>query len=73
MTALRYTPKNINNVDKIFLPDHPCSDKQGFIRIDHPGLLNELTSNIRQKLRHGKSNTKNELKLLVSNKTSEIY
>ena len=73
MTTMRYTPQNIKRSEKIFLPDHPCSDKQGFICIDHPGLLNELTSNIQQNIKKRKSTIQRTAELLVLNKTSDKY
>jgi hypothetical protein len=73
MTNLRYQPQKIKSSEKIFLPDHPSSDKQGFICIDHPGLLNELTSNIQQNIKKKQSTLQRTAELFVSNKTSDKY
>ena len=70
---MRYQPQNIKSTEKIFLPDHPCSDKQGFICIDHPGLLNEVTLNIKQSIKMKKSAIQKNAELFVSNKTSDKY
>jgi len=73
MRKMRYAPQNIISGEKIFLPDHPCSDKQGFISIDHSGFLNELTSNIKQKIKHRKMLIQKTTELLAINKNSDNH
>ena len=73
MTTMRYQPQNIKRSEKIFLPDHPCSDKQGFICIDHPGLINELTVSIQQNITKKNSVIQKTAELIVSNKTPDKY
>lgn len=73
MRTTAYTPKNKSKCEKIFLPDHPASDKQGFVSIDNPGLLSELTRTIEKRIKTRRSLKETDLQNGVSNKISDKY
>jgi hypothetical protein len=73
MRTTVYTPKEISKCEKIFLPDHPASDMQGFVSIDHPGLISELTCSIEKRIKSRSPQRESNLQNKVSNKISDKY